>query len=98
MNPKVYFGAMPLVAVGTSGHSILGEESRKRIKRAEPLPMPPPHMLQARPELVVPMQFHTRWRTRIRRRHRPFQSLDISAPINPFNELISIKFAVARAG
>lgn len=44
----------------TSGHSVLDTESRELIKRAEPLPTPPPDMPQARIELVVPVQFYIR--------------------------------------
>ncbi|WP_245986009.1 energy transducer TonB family protein [Azospirillum thermophilum] len=41
----------------SSGHEVLDEETVEMVKRASPLPAPPPEMAQSRIELVVPVQF-----------------------------------------
>jgi len=44
----------------SSGHSLLDEEVREMIQRAQPLPKMPPEMRETRVELLVPVQFFLR--------------------------------------
>lgn len=43
--------------VHSSGHSDLDDEALAWIRRAEPLPPPPPEMGQGPTELTIPLQF-----------------------------------------
>ena len=44
----------------SSGHGLLDAAARAMIRRAQPLPAPPPGLTQARLELVVPVRFRLR--------------------------------------
>lgn len=43
-----------------SGYSILDKAAQAMLRRAEPLPSPPPELTQARLEIVAPVAFDRR--------------------------------------